>query len=565
MGIGANLRPLKQVMGWHGTEPQQEFNTMKNKASVYLAMTLALGFNASRAVPLHAQGMLSAPESSKDIASEGLGGFTGIKPQEISTIQRLLRRLGYLADGDMTRKMDAETVSALLAFFRDANTSPNDMTAGNAIRSLFSTAWTKEGWATGRVKGQDLVVGPERVLAAQDALTRLGYVPGPVDGSFGPATLSAVETFQEDNDMEIIGLLTDNTAQNIERAVKFSTSPPASTVRVLAWPKYIDPKTLDEFEVKTNIRVVLDVYDEAEKTEELLLQGTTKYDVVMQTGDHINRVLKDENAMEILDRPRLPNLRYLDPTALGFAQNLDPGNARSVPYLWGTFGIAANRKITERIRPGLAFDSLAIFLDPAIAADLSKCGIAIMDEPYDVIPLFVNYLGGDMRSVGITDLESVELALAKVSRYFQVVSDEELVEGLAGGKYCVGFGYSGEIFRAHEKSKTTVGADISYRVPKEGSQLWFDFLVIPSKAQNKDGAYQLIDHLMKPDVAGRNTNYAGFANANLASAKYINPRLLGNPGLYPPESALGKLAVQPALSKEVEQRLQQIWAKLSRK
>ncbi len=176
---------------------------MKNGISIYLSMTLALGLGVSSATPLYAQGMISAPSAAEDMVDEGLGSLAKIDPQEITTIQRLLRRLGYLKDDNMTREMDSETISALLAHFKDANTSPNGMTSERVMRSLFSAAWIKEGWATGKVNGQDLIVEPAEVRIAQDALTKLSYAPGPVDGVFGPATFSAIEIFQEDNGMNV--------------------------------------------------------------------------------------------------------------------------------------------------------------------------------------------------------------------------------------------------------------------------------------------------------------------------------------------------------------------------
>jgi putrescine transport system substrate-binding protein len=203
-------------------------------------------------------------------------------------------------------------------------------------------------------------------------------------------------------------------------------------------------------------------------------------------------------------------------------------------------------------------------LDPAIAADLSKCGIAVIDEPIDVLPSFAAYLGGDIRNIGITDLEAVEAALAKVSDYIKVVSTDSYINSLAEGKYCVVWGYSGAIFYARDLAKQKGKGTISYNVPKEGSQLWFDLFVIPNKAQNKDGAYQLLNYMMKPEVAAANTNFLQYANPILTSAPYIEPKLLSDPGLYPPQSVLKRLAVQPPMAANIESELKRIWSKLSK-
>jgi putrescine transport system substrate-binding protein len=537
---------------------------VKNRISIYLSMTLALGLGVSSATPLYAQGMISAPSAAEDMVDEGLGSLAKIDPQEITTIQRLLRRLGYLKDDNMTREMDSETISALLAHFKDANTSPNGMTSERVMRSLFSAAWIKEGWATGKVNGQDLIVEPAEVRIAQDALTKLSYAPGPVDGVFGPATFSAIEIFQEDNGMNVSGLLTRNTHQNITRATKFIENAPKSVVHMLNWADYINPTTLDNFEKETNIRVVHEEFQSSAETKDLLSKGSQRYDVMVQAGAQMRQVLEEPNAVEALDMAKLPNSQYLDPAAMGYTNILDPGNAHSVPYMWGTIGLGVNKDKVKQIRPDAPLNSLALILDPKLAADLSKCGIAMVDEPIDVIPTFAAYLGADMRNLSITDLEAVDEALSKVAPYIKVVSVDSYINSLSEGKYCVVMGYSGAVFWARELAKQKKTGTITYNVPKEGSQLWFDLFVIPSQSKNKDGAYQLLNYMLKPEVAAANTNFLQYANAITASAPLIQPQLMTDPGLYPPKSVLKRLAVQPPLPVNVETELKRIWAKLNR-
>jgi putrescine transport system substrate-binding protein len=519
---------------------------------------------AAEAPQLHAQGMISAPSLDGDLSDAGLDGLANIDAQEVSTIQRLLRRLGYLKDENMTRKMDAATTTALVTHLQEANTSPDGMTAEKIMRSLFTAAWNKEGWATGSADGQSLVVEPAEVRQAQDALKLLNYAPGPSDGVFGPATLSAIEIFQEDNGMNVTGLLTRNTFQNVTRALNFVDKKPLSTVHMLNWADYINPASLDNFEKETNIRIVHEVFTNSSETKDLLLQGSTKYDVMIQAGAQMRQVLEEENAVDILDHAKIPNAEFLDPAALNYTDILDPNNSHSVPYMWGTVGLGVNKEKVRQIRPDVPLNTMALMLDPAIAADLSKCGIAMIDEPIDVIPAFVAYLGGDMKNIGITDLEAVEAALSKVSQYIKVVSVDSYINSLSEGKYCIVWGYSGAIFYARDLAKQNGKGTITYNVPKEGSQLWFDLFVIPNKSQNKDGAYQLLNYMLKPEVAAANTNFLQYANPILTSAPFIEPKLLSDPGLYPPKSVLKRLAVQPPMAANVEAELKRIWSKLTK-
>jgi putrescine transport system substrate-binding protein len=537
---------------------------VKKRLAISLSLTCAIALFAAEAPPLYAQGMISAPSLDGDLSDAGLEGLENIGAQEVSTIQRLLRRLGYLKDENMTRQMDAATTTAIGAHLQEANIVPDGITSEKIMRSLFTAAWTKEGWATGSADGQSLVVEPAEVRQAQDALKQLNYAPGPSDGVFGPATLSAIELFQEDNGMNVTGLLTRNTFQNVTRALNFVDKKPVSTVHMLNWPDYVNPTSLDNFEKETNIRVVHEVFGSTSETKDLLHERSDKYDLMVQAGAQMRQVLDEQDTVEKLDRAKIPNAEFLDPAALSYTDVLDPSNAHSVPYMWGTVGLGVNKEKVRAIKPDAPLNSLALILDPAIAAEMSKCGIALVDEPIDVIPAFVAYLGGDMKNIGITDLEAVEVALAKVSDYIKVVSSDSYIDSMSEGKYCVTWGYSGDIFSARDTAKQNGKGTLVYNVPKEGSQLWFDLFVIPNKSQNKEGAYQLLNYMLKPEVAAANTNFLQYANPILTSAPYIEPKLLSDPGLYPPKSVLKRLAVQPPMAANVEAELQRIWSKLTK-
>src|SRR2546430_17396128 len=87
------------------------------------------------------------------------------------------------------------------------------------------------------------------------------------------------------------------------------------------------------------------------------------------------------------------------------------------------------------------------------------------------------------------------------------------------------------------------GIEIGYTIPKEGAQMFFDNLAIPSDAKNVAEAYELINYLYRPDVAAKNSNFLSYANGNLASQKLVDPKILNNKDIYPDETTLKKLFV----------------------
>lgn len=524
-------------------------------AGLFVATCLA----SATANPANAQGMRSVPS----VASTqfDLGKLEGVDERHVATLQRLLRRLGYLKDDQVTRKVDPTTLDALGRFLASAGPNADTSTFDKMLHLMFRAVWEHEGWGKSDFAAREVVVEPEKIKSAQETLKQIGYEPGPADGKFGPATLSAVETFQEDKGMKVDGLLTRNTYDNVMRSMNLAGEKPAGTVRMLNWPDYIDPAILDQFEKDTKIEVVHEVFENSDETKELLLGGSNKYDLIVQPGYQIRPVL-EQGALKELDKSKLPNIANLDPAALRYTDMLDPGNAHSVPYMWGTVGIGVNESAVKRLVPDAKLNSLSLFLDPKIAQALSSCGLAVVDEPTDVMPALVAYIGGDISKIGIADLEAVDKTLSKVSPYLTIITDDRFIDGLAEGKYCAAIGYSGDVFQARDKAKKDGRSKISYFVPQEGSQLWFDLLVIPKNAPHIDEAYQLLNYLMKPEVAAANTNYLQYANPNSASAPFIDAALMNDPGLYPPADVLAKLAVLQPLTNKVDSELQRIWSKL---
>ena len=56
------------------------------------------------------------------------------------------------------------------------------------------------------------------------------------------------------------------------------------------------------------------------------------------------------------------------------------------------------------------------------------------------------------------------------------------------------------------------GVSLDYRVPKEGSNVWFDGWVIPKYAVNTKAASYFINFMCRPDIAIRNMDEIGYVS-----------------------------------------------------
>ena len=79
------------------------------------------------------------------------------------------------------------------------------------------------------------------------------------------------------------------------------------------------------------------------------------------------------------------------------------------------------------------------------------------------------------------------------------------------GKISVNFAWSGDAVYAMDEAEAD-GVELSYSVPEEGSNIWFDGWCIPASAQEKELAKEFIEFLSLPEIAVRNMEYIGYTS-----------------------------------------------------
>lgn len=339
--------------------------------------------------------------------------------------------------------------------------------------------------------------------------------------------------------------------------------PDAGTMplRVYNWSDYIAPGTLEAFEAETGIHVTYDVFDSNEVLEAKLLSGASGYDVVVPTSEFLGRQVP-AGVFQPLDRRRLANHRHLDPALMARLEEVDPGNRHGVPYLWGTTGIGHN---VERVRAVLGadapVDSLRLVFDPAHAAPLAECGIAMLDAPREVFSAALQYLGIDPNTDDPAHYQrDARRLLEGIRPYIRYFHSSQYINDLANGEVCVALGWSGDILQAADRAREAGKPfEVAYRTPQEGALVWFDLLAIPAGARNVEDAHRFIDYLLRPDVIARITRHVNYANANLAADALLAPEVRANPGIYPPRAARQRFYVNAVVSPKMNRIITRTW------
>lgn len=332
-------------------------------------------------------------------------------------------------------------------------------------------------------------------------------------------------------------------------------------LNVYNWPDNIAETTIADFEAKTGIKVIYDVYDSNEILETKLLTGHTGYDVVVPSLTFLEREIKAGVFLK-LDNSKLPNLANMNPEIMRLIAAGDPGNEHAINYLWGTTGIGYNPKLVEKVLGTRTIDSWRAVFDPAIASKLAKCGIAIVDDPGDVLAAARIYLGLDQNE-NVEDLAATEELLTKVRPYVRYFNSSQYVNDLAAGEICVSLGWSGGVLLARSRgAEAETPVEVAYTIPGEGANIWFDMLAIPADAPHPGNAHAFLNFLMEPDIIAAVSDHVGYANGNEASLPYMKDELRNDSSVYPADEIFKKLEPIKAMSSEYSRDLNRAWTRI---
>jgi len=306
-------------------------------------------------------------------------------------------------------------------------------------------------------------------------------------------------------------------------------------LNVFTWPDYIAPDTIANFEAEYGIKVNYDVYDSTEMAEARLLAGHTGYDVVAHAERYSARLIPI-GIYQPLDRSRLTHWGNLDPWVLKTLDSADPGNRHGVPYLWGTTGFTYNVKMIRERMPDAPVTSGDMIFKPEVARRFADCGITFVDEPTDVIPMVMLYLGHDPNSLDPVHLAEVEKVLKGVRPDIRYFSSAKMLIDLPNEEVCIAMSWSGDyaqaMFRAKEAGRPV---ELAYTVQREGALAWFDLWFIPADAPHPDNAHLFLNYLLRPEVAAAISNETRYATPNLKALPLLLPEVRNDPAVYPPD------------------------------
>jgi putrescine transport system substrate-binding protein len=345
-------------------------------------------------------------------------------------------------------------------------------------------------------------------------------------------------------------------------ASRARTTTEEPVLHVYNWADYIGNDTVALFERETGIEVSYDVYDSNELLETKLLAGGAGYDIVSTTTGYYGRQIK-AGAYEPLDKSKLPNWKNLDPAVLAVQDPADPGNRYAAPYLHAMNGFAYNVELVATRMPDAPLESLDMLFKPAVIEKFADCGVTFLDSPDDVLQLALSYLHLDPNSRRVEDLQAAERVVMAVRQYVRAFDSSDYVNQLAANELCVSMGWSSDYSIAQARSRAA-GLDlhIAFTLPKEGSNITYNALLIPSGAPHPNAAHRFINFILEPRTIAAITNDIHYGNDNLAARPFVDVKLLEDPAIYPPPEIRARLYVPAEVGLAYERLRTRTWTRI---
>ncbi|MFK0037782.1 polyamine ABC transporter substrate-binding protein [Pseudomonas monteilii] len=337
----------------------------------------------------------------------------------------------------------------------------------------------------------------------------------------------------------------------------------AETVKIYNWSSYVAPDTLKNFQQASGIVPTYDVYDSNETLDGKLMTGNSGYDVVFPFNHFMARQIQGK-ALKRLDKSQLPNWQNLNPVLLKALEVNDPGNQYGFPYLWGSTGIGYNiDKVKAVLGDNAPVDSWDLIFKPEYMSKLKSCGVAVLDNGPELLPIALHYLGLPHHSQNPADYDKAKALLMQVRPYISYFHSSKYTGDLANGDICVVVGFSGDVLQAKNRAEEAKnGVKVGYSIPKEGAPMWFDMVAMPADAPDEKAGYAYMNYLLQPDVMANISNHVQYANGNLKADGLVDPAMKGNTMIYPSEDVMGKLYALEAMPAKIDRIRTRIWTSI---
>jgi spermidine/putrescine transport system substrate-binding protein len=314
-------------------------------------------------------------------------------------------------------------------------------------------------------------------------------------------------------------------------------------LHIYNWGNYTSPDAISKFEKQYNVKVTLDSYDSNDQMLAKIKAGGSGYDIVVPSGYVIEQMIKD-GLLEKTEPNQMENFKNMRPEFVDVYW--DKGRHYSVPWQWGTTGIAVNTDVYKGdINTwGILFDT-----PPEL-----KGKVNVVPEMIDVINAASFYLNIPLCSDKKEDLKKINDLLVKAKKDWRAM-EYSTIENMTAKNFSATMDWNGAAMR-----ERLALPSIKYAYPKEGMASFMDNVVVLKDAPNMKNAKLFMNFIMDPQNAAMLSAFARYDNGIKGSHEFLPKDMAGAPEINPPAGF--KTYFPPACPQKVAETYGKIWNNL---
>jgi len=287
------------------------------------------------------------------------------------------------------------------------------------------------------------------------------------------------------------------------------------TLHLYVWSDFVSPEAIQSFEKKYDCRVIIDTFDSNESMVAKLLAGGGGYDIIFPTQYFVT-ILENQDLIIPLNLEEIPNTKNIDVELL--EQFHIPEFKSALPYMLTTTGIGYRIDRVEKPTSWTVFGNKNY-----------KGRMILLNDIRDVLGSALLTLGYSVNSTNKTEInKAADLVLEWRKNLAKFDSDYK--NGIASSEFLICQAYSGEIQQVINETP-----EVGYVIPNEGSIVSADMVAIPRSAGDVELAYAFLDHLLDPNIARINMEFAYGNPANKVMFSTLPEGLKENQLIFPPE------------------------------
>lgn len=294
----------------------------------------------------------------------------------------------------------------------------------------------------------------------------------------------------------------------------------AEDLRIFGWADEMPDEVLQDFEAETGIAVTFDTFDSNESMIAKLDAGGSGYDLV-NPSQYAVQILVNRGKLAELDHARIETYDKIGPS---FKEvSYDPGNKYSVPYVWGTTGLAYNKTCVDA----------PITSWKALFDEKYKGRIYMLDNMLAAYIAGLQVNGFDANTTDPAEIEKATETLIAQKPLLAGYNSTNFADLVSSGEACVVESWSSSVLQAIEDNP-----DVVYVLPEEGGTMWIDGYAILTDAPNPDAAYKFLSYILRPEVAAKTTSLTKTATVVTDSKALLPEALATNSAVFPDEKTI---------------------------